>query len=188
MGRDPHMQTWDAIRARRNVRSYQNEPVHRRPGPDRGSGLASAVGVQSPALGLRDRHRSRSAPRAIGRLARRGAHRGAAAAIALVVPGPTTTAPASSTTTTSGRRPTPSRWPPPTWASAPLMPRSATRTRPARSSVSPLTTTSPSSSAWATPQIARCNPSPPPTGARLPKSSTTATGNPRAGAAHLPRD
>ncbi len=84
------METWDAIRARRNVRNCLPDPIaDGMIEPDRRGGLAGTVGIKSPAVGLRDRHRSRPTPensstvwRGAGRIA------SAPAAIALVVPAP----------------------------------------------------------------------------------------------------
>ena len=88
-------------------------------------------------------------------------------AIALVVPRTERRPhPPRSTTTTSGRPPTPWPSPPPTSASAPAIPRSATRMRPVRSWACLAITMSPSSSAWATRRTGRCGPSPIPTAAQ----------------------
>ena len=129
------METWDAIRARRNVRSYQTGAV-----PAGDLDRIAEAAWRAPSASNRqhwdfvvvtdpDQLRALSAVwRGAGHIA------GAAAAIALVVPRTDDTAPASSTTMTSGRPLTPWLSPPPISASVPATPRSATRTRPARSS------------------------------------------------------
>ena len=84
------METWDAIRARRNVRTYRPDPVpDGRPGPDRRGRLAGPVGQQPAALELHHRDRPGPAPGAVHRLAGRRHIAGAAAAIALILPQPT---------------------------------------------------------------------------------------------------
>ncbi len=66
------METWDAIRARRNVRTYLPDPV---PTADLDriaeAGLAGSVGEQPAALELHHRHRPGPAPGAVDGLAGR---------------------------------------------------------------------------------------------------------------------
>jgi nitroreductase len=100
-----HMETWDAIRARRNVRSYLPDPI-----ADSDLNRIAEAGWRAPSASNRQ-HRDfvivtdRSQLEELSTVWRGAGHIAAApAVIALVVP--QTSAPSSSISTTSGRR----RW------------------------------------------------------------------------------
>src|ERR1700722_10301261 len=102
------MQTQDAIRARRNVRSYRPDPV-----PAKDLDLIAEAGWRAPSASNRQHWTfiivtDPAQLQSLSTVWRGAGHiAGAVAAIALVVRRPTMTVPGSSTTTTWVRRPTP---------------------------------------------------------------------------------
>jgi nitroreductase len=172
------MQTWDAIRARRNVRSYQTTPV-----PDADLNRIAEAAWRAPSASNRqhwdfvivtdpDRLRALSAVwRGAGHIA------GAAAAIALVVPRTDDERTRLLDYYDLGQATYAMTLAAADLGIAPATHRSATRTRPARSSAYPAITTWPSCSAWATRPIGPCVLSPSRTAVRSARSSIAAGGN-----------
>jgi nitroreductase len=177
------METWDAIRARRNVRTYTPDPV-----PEADLLRIAEAAWRAPSASNRQ-HWDFVIVTDRGQLAElstvwRGARHiaGASAAIALVIPqydddharlvsyydlGQATYA----IMVAAANRP------PRATASARVTPRSASRRRPARSSACPTIMTWPSSSASATRPTGRCAPSSSRTAARSTRWSAAATGS-----------
>ena len=173
------METWDAIRARRNVRSYQSEPVSEED-LDR---IAEAA-WRAPSASNRQHWdfvvvTDKDKLQALSKVWRGAGHiAGAAAAIALVVPQTDDERTRLIDYYDLGQA---------TYAIAVAAADLGIGTghasvgdqdRARKSSACPAITTWRSSSAWGTRPTGRCGPSPSPTAARSTRSSTTAAGKP----------